>query len=152
MRKTLAAALSVTLVLSACGAVRDSRLNPMNWFGRAEPAQTTAVAEKVDEDPRPLVDQVLSLSVEPMPNGAIVRATGLPPNQGWWDGELVAGEVDEEGRLVYDFRLTPPLDRTRVSTPRSRQVTVAAFLSNFKLDGISQIVVQGRTNALSSRR
>lgn len=152
MKKTVAVALSATLVLSACGAMRESRLNPFNWFGRAQPVQTVAVSQTVDEDPRPLVDQVLSLSVEPMQGGAIVRATGLPPTQGWWDGELVAGEVDENGRLVYEFRLTPPLEQTRVSTQRSREVTVAAFLSTFKLESISQIVVQGSNNALSSRR
>lgn len=153
MKKPLLAALSVVLFVSACGAVRTSRLNPFNWFGQSQPEQTVAAVQPGPEaDQRPLVEQVLSMSVEPMPGGAIVRATGLPPTQGWWDGELVARPVDENGTLIYDFRLVPPLEQTAVSTQRSREVTVAAQLSNRKLEAIRQIVVQGALNARSSRR
>ena len=38
MRLPLTAALIALTVLSACGVMRDSRLNPMNWFGRSKPA------------------------------------------------------------------------------------------------------------------
>lgn len=152
MRKPLLAALSVLLLVSACGKIRESRLNPFNWFGRSEAAQTTAqVQSGPAADARPLVSQVLSMSVEPMQGGVIVRATGLPPTQGWWDGELVALPI-EDGKLVYDFRLVPPLERTAVSTQRSREVTVAVYLSDFKLGSITSITVQGAQNARTSRR
>ena len=44
MRVALLIALSLGVALSGCGRVRDSRLNPFNWFGRAEPAAVVAVA------------------------------------------------------------------------------------------------------------
>lgn len=151
MKKPLLAALSLVLFVSACGGWRDSRINPRNWFGgsqQAEPVATVAATS----DPRALADQVLSLQVEPMLGGAIVRATGLPPTQGWWDAELVAQPVDENGVLVYDFRIFPPLEKTAVSTQFSREVTVAAYLSNTQLEYIRQITVQGAQNARTSRR
>jgi len=35
MRKTFSAILVSTLVLTGCATVRDSRVNPFNWFGTA---------------------------------------------------------------------------------------------------------------------
>ncbi len=153
MRLPLLATLMLTLTLSACGGLRESRLNPLNWFGRSQAAAPVALVSSVDQaDPRPLVQQVVSMSVEPMPGGAIVRATGLPPTQGHWSGELVARDVDDQGRLIYDFRLVPPPIAARVSTEFSRQVTVADFVSTQKLEEIRQIIVQGELNARSSGR
>ncbi len=155
MRVALLLALSFGVALSGCGSVRESRLNPFNWFGRAEPA-AVAVAETTDPavaaDGRQLVAQVTDLTVEPTRGGAIVRATGLPPTQGYWEAELVAREVDEDGVLIYDFRVFPPPGPRPASTPRSRQITAAAYLSDFKLGSISRITVQAAGNALSSRR
>lgn len=152
MRLPLIAALCLALALPACGGFRDSRLNPLNWFGRAQETEQVALTEAEKADPRLLVERVVSLDVEPLPTGVIVRAKGLPPTQGWWEAELVARPVDENGVLVYEFRIFPPLERTDANTPRSREVTVAASLSNVKLAGISRIVVQGEGNALSSAR
>ncbi len=152
MTKPLLAAIPLVLVLAACGGGFSARLNPLNWFGGSEEVQaTTLVSDTVAQDPRPLVQQVTFLAVEPMQGGAIVRATGLPPTQGYWNAELVARPV-EDGVLVYDFRLVPPPAPAAVSTQQSREVQVAAFVSNFKLDGISQITVQAASNARSSRR
>jgi len=153
MRKPLLAAMTLVMLLSACGAMRESRLNPLNWFRRSAPVQTTALVLPGDQvDVRPLVDQVVAMSVEPMLGGAIVRATGLPRAQGFWDGELVARPLGEDGALIFDFRLVPPPVATDISTQRSRQVTVAKFLSNTKLETITSITVQGAQNARSSRR
>jgi len=150
MKRTVLAALGVVLVVSGCGMIRESRLNPFNWFGRAEPRETVTTA--APQDQRLLVSQVLSLSVDPYSAGAIIRAKGIPPSQGWWDAELVPRPLDENGVLVFDFRVFPPLTDTPEGTPRSREITVAISLSNVKLDQVSEIVVQGATNALSSRR
>lgn len=137
--------------LAGCGGFRTSRLNPRNWFGRSEPRETIVLpAERRDE--RPLVEQVLSMSVEPMPGGAIVRARGQAPTQGWWKADLVAQPIDPNGVLVYEFRLAPPITRTDVNTPQSRQVDVAIFISDIRLDRVREIVVQGATNARSARR
>ena len=150
MKRTVVAALGVVLVVAGCGAIRDSRLNPFNWFGRADPRETVTAA--APQDARLLVEQVVSLSVDPYSTGAIVRARGIPPTQGWWEAELVARPIDENGVLVFDFRVFPPITNTPQGTPRSREITVATSLSNVRLDEVREIVVQGATNALSSRR
>ena len=151
MSRPLIAALFAVTVLSACG-FGQSRLNPLNWFGRSQPAAQVALITTVPADPRPLVAQVLTMSIEPYPGGALVRATGLPPTQGFWDAELVALPVDESGTLVLEFHIFPPIARAGVVNQQSREVTVAYSLSAIKLDGISQIIVQGASSARASRR
>ena len=145
------ALLSLMLVLAACGGLRDSGLNPFNWFGRSEEVQKVALPQR-PADQRALVQTVLSMQVEETAGGAIVRATGLPPTQGWWNADLVAREVDENGRLVLEFRIFPPVDDVSQGTPQSREVVAATFLSSIRLDQIREIVVQGETNARAARR
>ncbi len=150
MIRVLLAAL-LALSLTGCGYVAKSKLNPFNWFGRSEPRESIAtVAAKVET--RDLAAQVTSMEVLPYSAGAIIRATGEMPTQGWWDAELVALPVDENGVLVYEFRVFPPLTDTPVGTAQTREVTVVVSISPQKLDGVSEIVVQGATNARSSRR
>ena len=152
MKSPLLAGLALMVVLSGCGAIRESRLNPFNWFGRSAPVETVLLSTKDTTDPRALVDEVLSLDIEAFPGGAIIRAEGRTPVQGYWDAELVARPIEKEGVLIYDFRILPPIVATDVNTPRSRQVAVAISLSDIKLDGIRQIVVQGARNARAVRR
>ncbi len=148
MKTPLLAALMMVVLLGAC----QSRLNPFNWFGRSAPVEKVLITETEAADPRALVAEVLSLVIEPFPGGAIVRAEGRTPTQGWWEAELVARPIEKEGVLVYDFRLLPPIVRTDVSTGRSRQVAVAVSLSDIKLGGIREIIVQGASNARAVRR
>jgi hypothetical protein len=138
-------------LVTACSAVRTSRLNPLNWFG---PARAAPVADLVidAEDPRALVSQVTALSVEPTTGGAIVRATGLPPTQGYWQAELVEVETDDPTTLTFDFRIFPPLTPNRAGPPQSREVVVAIAVTSVALSGISRITVQGEANALTSGR
>ena len=151
MTRSLTAALAAVLVLTACGAVRESRLNPFNWFGRSERVETYAPAPK-EVDPRLLVADVVSLSIEPYSGGAIIRATGVMETQGWWDAELVEAESDDPGHLILDFRILPPVTETPVSTVRSREVTVALTLSPRRLEDISRVTVQGERSARTTRR
>jgi len=150
MTRSMTVALAALLTLTACGAVRDSRLNPLNWFGQSAPTESITLVEKAD--PRTLVDDVLSMSVEPYSGGAIVRATGRTNTQGWWAAELVEAETDDPGVLVLEFRLLPPIVQTDVNTARSREVTVAMTLSPTRLADISSITVQGANNARATRR
>jgi hypothetical protein len=149
LRPVLATTLCV--LLAGCGGFRDSGLNPVNWFGQSKPKETIVLPEE-EQDTRGLVDTVLTLVVEPVPGGAIVRARGQTPTQGWWQAELVPLPVDDGGSLVLEFRLLPPTAETRTSTPQSRQIDVALFLSNIKLEPVREIVVQGASNARSARR
>jgi hypothetical protein len=151
MKKPLIAAICATLVLGACGSIGSSRLNPFNWFGSSQEVVLPSLILEAPADPRSLVASVTELTLERLQGGVIVRATGLPQTQGFWDAELVALPA-EGGRLVYDFRVFPPTEVSDASTPQSREITVAAFLTNFQLEGISDITVQGAANARSSRR
>ena len=143
--------LGLAVALAGCGKVRDSKLNPFNWFRKSKPRETI-VLPGAETDPRPLVDTVLSMQVEPIPGGAVVRARGVTPTQGWWNAELVKRDVEEEGVLVYEFRLQSPPNRTDVSTQQSREIDVAIYLSDVKLQNVHEIVVQGAKNARSARR
>lgn len=150
MTRVLLAAL-VALSLTGCGYVAKSKLNPFNWFGKSGPRETI-VLPKDRVDTRVLAAQVTDMKVEPYSAGAIIRATGLMPTQGWWDAELVPRPVDENGVLVYDFRVFPPVTDAPEGAPQTREVTVAVSISPQKLEGVREIVVQGETNARSSRR
>lgn len=147
----MGAVFVLTGSLAGCGAMRESRLNPLNWFGQSGPRESIVLVAEA-EDTRALVDQVLEMQVEPYSAGAIVRAKGLAPTQGWWDAELVARPVDENGVLVYDFRVFPPLTETPAGAPQTREITVAVSISNVALTSVTEIVVQGASNARSSRR
>lgn len=142
--------LSAVLALAAC----DTRLNPLNWFGRSEPVAVTSLVPPAAEDPRELVAEVVALSIAPMPGGAIVTATGRAATQGWWNADLVLreGEGTDPAAPVYDFRVLPPVVQMPVSTPQSREVTVAVYLSDNDLDGVRSITVQGAANARAVRR
>lgn len=145
----LMALLVVVLGLTGCA----SRLNPMNWFGRDREERvqiSETVAAPVDD--RQLVTDVISLSVDPLPGGAIVRAMGLPPRQGYWEADLV--EVGrEDGEIVFEFRVYRPVDaNTRVGTQRSREILAGTSLTTQDLAGIRQIVVIAQQNRRSVSR
>lgn len=156
MRVSVAGLLIVALTLGACGTIRESRINPFNWFGRSEPVVVAAegVVPGRPNDSRILVAQVTDMEVARQPGGAIIRATGLPPTQGWWDTALVAENdgYPVNGVLTYRFVIAEPLTTKPVSTPQSRELTAAVAVSDIKLAGVSQIVVVGAQNSRASRR
>jgi len=144
------AVFACLLVLSACG---QSRLNPLNWFKRSAPVETTLVAA-TPADTRALVADVLTLDIDQLPGGAILRATGRTDVQGYWEAELVLreGADADPAKPVYDFRAFPPVGPRAVNTPQSREVTVAVYLSDIDLNGVASISVQGANNARAVRR
>lgn len=142
--------IGLCLSLAACA----SRLNPFNWFGSAEREEITIDATPdapQETDARPLVAEVIDLSVQSLPSGAIITATGLPPRQGFWEAELVEASR-EDGRIIYDFRVFPPPGATQTGNRASREVITASELSNQELAGLREIVVRGAQNQLVSRR
>lgn len=149
MSRSLSVALIALMLLANCGFVRDSKLNPFNWFGRSEPAEKVVIEKP--KDPRYMVADVVSMNIETYSGGIIVRAKGITPTQGWWDAELVELEQDDPSHLVLEFRLLPPLTEADVNTPRSREIVVAKTVSPQRLGYITKITVQGANNARSSR-
>lgn len=151
MRSSYLVLAVAVLLLSAC----ESKLNPMNWFGNSTEERVSALPETGEMvDPRPLVDQISALAVERVPGGAIVRATGLPERQGYWEAALVPAPQDEtpNATAVFQFRAIPPLEPTAQGTPQSREILAAVFLSDQSLQGVRTIVVQGARNRRSVRR
>lgn len=153
MTRRIIIAITLLVTLAGCAGVAESRLNPFNWFGRSSAVETVTVPG-VLPDGRRLVAQVTTMKIEKVPGGAILRATGLPPRQGHYDGELVPVNTDppRAGVMTFQFRLKPPFEQTRVSTVRSREVVVARFLSEQTLAGVRQIRVVAAANALAVRR
>lgn len=146
MKTSILTVLAISLVLSSCGRISESRLNPFNWFGRdrSEPVQVEATQATVDG--RLLVQQVTELAVDQTPGGAIIRAVGLPPTQGFWDAELIRVEAEDTSLAVYEFRVLPPLERRRQSTQQSREIIAGASLTNRELSRIRAIIVRGQSN------
>jgi len=150
MTTRILVALVVVLGLTGCA----SRLNPMNWFGSAREdriaAEDTAAQGPVDN--RTLIRDLTALDVDPLPGGAIVRAVGLPPRQGYWQADLVLVS-DDDRELVFEFRVFEPTDpAARVGPPRSREIVTATSLSRHDLEGIPSITVIAQENRRSVRR
>jgi hypothetical protein len=156
MNRLTIAALTAVLFLSACGSFSGSRLNPMNWFGR-ESEETTSLIPAGgyrNVDNRAAVSQVTEMALERRPGGAVLRATGLPPTQGWWDAELRAENDGEavDGVLLFTFVAAEPRGAAAQGSATSREITAAVFLSDIRLSGAREIRVQGAQNARSVRR
>lgn len=155
MQKPLIAALAVVLVLGACGSVRDSRLNPMNWFGR-DSTETLAPSGgwATEVDRRALVPVVTEMELIQTTGGALLRASGVTQTQGWWDAEL--REVNDgrplDGALIYEFVLAAPRTQTAVSTEVSRTVTAGVKIPTPRLAGVQRVIVRGAGNQRSVQR
>lgn len=152
MRKAMLAGLAAVMVVTGCATVRESRLNPFNWFGRSTQERAVAQAAASVDGGRVQVDQVTELFIEPTTGGAIVRAKGLPPTQGWYKAELIREAPARDGEIVFRFVLKQPQGVMPQGTPMSREVTVATFLTEFQLEGVRSITVTGAQNARSTRR
>lgn len=172
MRKTLTLFAVLTLTLSACGAILDSRVNPFNWFG-----QSRSVATSVPEQTNPLIprrggffsrgreqdaiylgrpfEQVTDLTVERIPGGAIIRATGLAARQGIYAVQLTPQNEEEEavdGVLIYRLEGVRPTANTPVGTKPTREVTAGRKLTDQQLRDVRVIRVEGALNAQETRR
>lgn len=140
--------LTVTLSLAAC----DSRINPLNWFG-GEREQRVSIdpddpARAVVVDDRVFISEITQLSVEQTTAGAIVRATGVAPSQGYYDAELVTIERTET-TLVLDFRVAQP-DGNAIGG--LQEIVAGVDLSVGDLAGIRTITVVAQSNRRSVTR
>ena len=155
MRPSLFATLALVLVLGACGWVGGSRLNPMNWFS-SESQESIAPAGGWEDgsDRRALVPVVIEAELLRTPEGAVLRATGQMPSQGWWDVQLrpVNDARPVGDALIYEFVAAGPLTATAVGSEASRQVTAGVKIGNAQLANVRRVVVRGAQNARELRR
>lgn len=148
--RTIAALVALGL-LAGCAGLSKSRLNPLNWFGPREKTYESFSIEK-PVDPRPLIETIVDMRIESLPNGALVWATGRAATQGYWAADLLVNDVDKDGNLVIDFRVIPAVAGTAVNTERSREITAAVSLRADTLASAKRITVQGARNGLSARQ
>lgn len=164
MRKVVAILVISSIVLSGCSRLRDSRLNPGNWFGggRTAPVAGTTGAEANPLIPKTTrirrkdrkqiyrgtpVDQVTSVIVEPTTAGAIIRVTGVSLQQGAFDVRLIADNKGEpaNGGLTYRLMALQPTD-TPQGQVRQRTLHAGQFVSNHDLAVTQTIRVIGARN------
>lgn len=169
MFKPVAVVLLSALVLTSCGTVRESRLNPFNWFGRS----TSTPVATVESDVNPLIPrrrasvfrnnesdaaytgwdigEVSEMLVERRPGGAVIRATGVSDRQGPFEVRLVKIEEESDAQtLTYALRGIQP--RGPRGTDWSRTLTAATWLTDNELAGIRTIRVRGARNIRAVRR
>ncbi|SEO88525.1 hypothetical protein SAMN04490248_1157 [Salinihabitans flavidus] len=168
MRKSLLVLLTSSVVLSGCDGVRDSVLNPFNWFGGARSAPVESA-----ENTNPLIPQrnrlslrrevvyagtpvqrISDLEIERTPGGAIVNVTGIAARQGVHSLKLEALNDGEpvDGVLSFRFLGVHPTGNARVGREFSRELHAARNLTRQQLQGVRVIRVSGAANALESRR
>lgn len=174
MSRTLTASLILVLTVSGCGTVRDSRLNPVNWFGRdrSEPVQAVPAEEVnplIPQERRGLfarareeraiyqgqpVDVIKDLQIERVPGGAIVRATGVSRFQNTYDVQLtpVFEDGPQDGLLEYRLEAIVPERPIPGGSERQREVIAAVSLTDQQLEEVRQIRVAGSQNARVSAR
>ena len=158
MRATLPKALIIVLLLGGCSGLRESRVNPFNWFAGTpsdRPAETI-----VEQDPSEigtvLIDQITDIRMEPVQGGALLRVTGRMASQGGWDAQLKAPKKDlgspPESSLVVRFLVRQPPAPQPTLSAAARSVTAALFIDRDRLEEVRTITVQGAQNAQSLRR
>ncbi|GGA97143.1 hypothetical protein [Allosediminivita pacifica] len=171
MARGLAVLVVSALVLSGCATVRDSRVNPFNWFGGGSGGGR--VVQSADAAANPLipqrrnsvlrndapevypgrpVGQIAELSFEPRPGGAILRVTGVADTPNVFDVRLTRAEAAEEPGTVTFTLEAVQAQGPAGATVAARSVTAAAWLADQELAGVSEIRVQGARNVQVARR
>lgn len=155
MKTPLILVLAASVALTGCSTVRESRINPMNWFNssreeaRPELGETGAV-----EDHRPLVPQVTTMTIERTSSGAIVRAEAVMPSVGWWDAQLVPENFGrpQGGTLTFRFVAARPRQPVAAASEAARTISAVYALTQAQLDTTSDVVVVGESNSRRARR
>ena len=155
MKTPVLALICAALVLAGCGNIRESRINPRNWFGESRQAERPDLGQTSDViDNRPLVPEVSSLAVERTSSGAIIRADAVMPSVGWWDPELLAENFGRpvDGVLTLRFVAAAPREAVPAASAAARTITAVHAINQADLDTIAEIVVTGEANARRIRR
>lgn len=155
MKTPVMALVCAALVLGACGGLRESRMNPRNWFGESRQAERPSLGQtSAMIDNRPLVPEVTTLTIERTSSGGIIRAESVMPVAGWWDPELLAENFGRpvDGVLTLRFVAAAPRQPVPAANPAARTITAVRAIGMADLDTISEVVVVGANNARRVRR
>lgn len=154
-RRRMLVLMGAVGTLAACGRVRESRLNPRNWFGGSREEERPDLGPTLDtNDNRALIAVVSEMAIEPTSSGAIVRAEGMTETPGWWDVDLVADNAGRpiDGVLTLRFVGSPPRTPVTATGDAARHVVAAYAVPQTTLEVLSAIVVVAETNSRRSRR
>lgn len=168
MRISATAYLIAALFLAGCG----TNANPVNWFGREGPDESVLEPIEADNplipetsgifrsDPREsnqypgtTIDAISDLTIERVPGGILIRATGRSATSGVFNARLTPQNEDElpvDGVLTY--LLQAQYKQIIGGAPEIREVTVARKLTNQEVQDARVIRVEGLQNALERRR
>ncbi|SFI67544.1 hypothetical protein [Celeribacter neptunius] len=166
MRRQVIISGLVLSLLAGCATVRDSKFNPLNWFGASEPVAVDEYGQQVVVlktlaprkgypvfvDTRPLAPAISDVQVVKSASGAIITASAALPSTGYYDAELLRMPSDQPGVAIFEFRLRPPAEAAPTGTTAQRRITAAKSLSNAEIAGIRTIIVKGAEGARQVRR
>ncbi len=152
-------AFGLVILLAGCsGGGSLGSLNPFNWFKNTGNASQSGAALTLAPrrgytavtDTRPLIDQITGLSIDKTASGAIIRATGLAPAQGYHSADLVLVSAIS-GELTYEFRTRAPGTVLRIGSERLREIIAGTHLSQSQLRGVRRIRVVAAQNSRTAR-
>ena len=171
MRKFMAVLVISSIALSGCGQLRDSKVNPANWFGKRNP-RPVATAPGDPAEVNPLIPQktsvfrrdksekyigtpvanVISLSIEKLPTGAILHVVGVSQLQGAYNVRLTSDSKGDpvNGVLTFKLKAIQPLDQAQ-GPQKARTIHAARFISNGDLESASVIQIIGGQNVISRK-
>ncbi|WP_410219292.1 hypothetical protein [Paracoccus sp. (in: a-proteobacteria)] len=147
-----------TVILSGCGRLGDSGLNPFGWWDGSSSAPASLEPEGgylSAADERPGIPLILSVEWQPLAEGRLLVARGFAPVKGYHSAALVSQRSqpgdrlspDADGVLRLRFVATPPVpDSPRVSLsadPATDTIVVALPFSFRQLGRISAVEVIG---------
>ncbi|WP_072791642.1 hypothetical protein [Cognatishimia maritima] len=168
MRKSLGLVLVATVFVTSCGRVSESRLNPFNWFGRAERVETTEaeINPLIPRKRESIFDRgpevypgtpvlvINDVKIERVSGGAIIRVLGTAQTQGAFEARLTPENDDElpvDGVLTYQLEAIQPTG-FRTGPERSREINIARYRTFQDLNGVRTIRIVGAANAMQVRR
>lgn len=163
-----------SLTLAGCSGFRDSRANPVNWFGQSTTAPRSAPVNDATANPlipaersnsifrrRPDAERyagtpiyaVQDVVVEPSSGGAIVKATGFSLRQGAFDVRLWPEDngAPVDGLLTYTMRAVQRAD-TPQGPEQTRRVSAGQFVSSQTLEKVRGVRVLSQTTTATSSR
>ena len=173
MRRFLVVLVISSVALTGCGRLRDSKVNPINWFGNGKPRPVATAQTGAGTQTNPLiptkrasifrknktevyfgtpVDQISSISVENLPSGAIIHVTGISLRQGAHDVRLTSTSKAEpvDGVLTFTLAAVQPQDQPQ-GAQLARTIHAAQFVSTEDLENTTVIRIVGDRNVVTSK-
>jgi hypothetical protein len=165
MRTPVLILLSSSLALSAC----QSRVNPVNWFGKdpedavitesnplipdqTEEGQSFFAREQAIAYVGQPIPQVTNVEVHQVTEGQLVMAVGVSSVHGTHTARLVPRESGVEGGvLTLDFMAIPPEDPIIGGSDLTREITTATVLTDQQMSGVRTIRVAASGNVIDQR-